>query len=242
MRSKLFGRFAFGWVLAVATMSVMAQNQKQEEPKPIEPPTPSQESLDDPVKLKAQIAELQAKVVELELKVTSNDLEKLGAIIDIETPKEGPRTSRVTLPKTWRGDATAIERFKALPELRVIYIDCPAINNEAISKLKELKTLNAITIMSPAVTDASLEHLKDLPVLDTLFLTGSKIGDAGLVHLKDVGTLKEISLSKTDVTDAGLATLGEFGGLKTIYLIGTKVTDEGVNKLKQSKPDARVIR
>lgn len=217
----------------------------QDEEKPAEPAeAPAEPAVDpeSPEALKARIAELEAKVAQLELTLAIKDLEELGAGVAVEGPDEGPKTTRVTLPKLWRGDAEALDKLKALPDVNVVYIDNPEFNDEAAAKLKEFKGITALTIMSPALTGAALEHLKELPGLGMLFLTGSEIGDEGLAHLKDLPELKELSLSKTKITDAGLDSLAEVPGLRTLYLIGTEVTDEAVAKLQEAKPDARIVR
>ncbi len=197
---------------------------------------------DDPAKLKETIANLEKEVATLKLKVATLELEKLGAAVATDTPKEGPATTRVSLLKTWRGDPAALDALKALPNVQAVYIDCPSVNDEAIAKLKELPGLTALTIMTPQLTDAGLEHVKAIAGLTTLFLTDTKVGDAGLAHLAGLANLKELALSRTAITDAGLETLKGMKGLTTVYLIGAKVSDDAVAKLKEALPEARVVR
>ncbi|WP_169977727.1 leucine-rich repeat domain-containing protein [Tautonia rosea] len=226
-------------VAPIASTTAFAQDEEKpaEEAKPQEEADPN-----DPEVLKARIAELEKKVAELELTLAIKDLEALGAGVAVEGPDDGPKTTRVTLPKLWRGDAAALDALKGLPSVTVVYVDNPEFNDEAAAKLKEIKGITALTIMSPALTGAALEHLKELPSLGMLFLTGTEVGDEGLTHLKELPELKELSLSKTKVTDAGLATLAELPQLRTLYLIGTEVSDEAVAKLQEAKPDARIVR
>src|SRR5262249_8643641 len=173
---------------------------------------------DDPKKLKETITALQKEVAQLKLKVATLELEKQGAKVAVEKPKDGAETTTVNLLKTWSGDKEGLQLLKSFPNVQVIYIDNGQVTDATLAQLKELPTLSSLTVLSPQITDAALEHIKALPNLNMLFLTGTKVGDGGLKKLKDLKNLKVLALSKTQVTDAGLDTLKEMKNLKSIYL------------------------
>ena len=230
--------------LLFAAIGPAAHAQDDETPddeKPAEE-APAEPSPDDPEALKAKVAEQAERIAELELKVATMELEKVGAYIAVEGPEDGPKTTRLTLPKLWSGDPEALDALKALPELTVVYIDNESFDDQAAEKLKEFPSISSLTIMSPALTGAALEHFKALPGLSMLFLTDTEVGDDALAQLKELPALKELSLSRTAVTDAGLPALAELPELKTLYLIGLEVSDEAVAELQEAKPEARIVR
>ena len=197
---------------------------------------------DDPAALKATIAALQKEVADLKLKLSLGELEKVGAKVSTEKPKEGPEFTTVNILRGWLGDKESLDKLKELPNVQTVYVDSEQFNDEAVAALKDVPSLTSLTLMSSQVTDASLESVKAMPNLNMLFLTGSKITDPGLAQLKDLGNLKVLSLSKTDVTDAGLENLKECKALKSLYVIGSKVTDDGIKKLKESLPEIAVYK
>lgn len=218
--------------LALCAVLTAARFSAADDPKPE----------DDPAKLKATIAALQKEVADLKLKITLGDLEKIGAKVTTEKPKEGPEVTTVNILRVWSGDKDSIAKFKELPNVQVVYVDNATFNDASVAALKEIPSLSSLTLMSPMVTDAALESVKALPSLNMLFLTGSKVTDAGLAHLKDLKNLKVLSLSKTEVGDKGLDTLKELKGLKSLYVIGSKVTEEGVKKLKEALPEVAIYK
>lgn len=217
--------------LITPAMAAWAQDAK----KPAAPP-------DDPARLKATIAALQKEVADLKLKLATGELEKLGAKVTTDKPKEGGEVTTVNILRLWNGDKDGLARLKDLPNVQVVYIDNGQFNDAAVAALKDLARLNSLTVMSPQVTDAALESLKGMTDLNMLFLTGTKVGDPGLAHLKGLKNLKVLALSRTQVTDKGLDSLKELKGLKSLYLIGTKVSDDGVKKLKVSLPGIAVYK
>jgi Leucine-rich repeat (LRR) protein len=197
---------------------------------------------DDPAKLKATITALQKEVADLKLKLAAGELEKIGAYVTTDKPKEGGEVVTVSIMRLWNGDKDGLGKIKDLPNVQVVYVDNTQFNDAALAALKDLAKLNSLTVMSPQVTDAALESLKGLTDLNMLFLTSTKVGDAGLAKLIGLKNLKVLALSRTQVTDKGLDALKALKGLKSLYLIGTKVTDDGVKKLKQALPDVAVYK
>ena len=179
------------------------------------PAAKAQDPKDDPAKLKATIAAFQKEVADLKLKIASMDLEKLGARVSTEKPKEGGEVTTVNILKVWSGDKDTLARLKDLPNVQSVYVDNGQFNDASVAALKDLPALNSLTLMSPQVTDAALESLKGMSNLNMLFLTNTKVGDAGLAHLKDLKNLKVLALSRTQVTDKGLDALKEMKGLKS---------------------------
>src|SRR6516165_1315430 len=84
---------------------------------------------DDPAKLKATIESLQKKVAQLELKIATMKLEKLGARVTTDKPKDGPEVTTVNILKVWSGDKDTIAKFKELPNVQVVYIDNSQFND-----------------------------------------------------------------------------------------------------------------
>ena len=218
--------------IALCVMFVATRTSLADDPKPE----------DDPAKLKATIAALQKEVADLKLKITLGDLEKIGAKVTTEKPKEGPEVTTVNILRVWSGDKDSLAKLKDLPNVQVVYVDSGGFNDASVAALKELQSLTSLTLMSPMVTDAALESVKALPNLNMLFLTGSKVTDPGLAQLKDLKNLKVLSLSKTEVSDKGLDTLKEIKSLKSLYVIGSKVTDEGIKKLKEALPEVAIYK
>ena len=129
-------------------------------------PTPVSPRADDPVKLKAEIGGLQKEITQLKLKVASLELEKLGAMVNIDKGKDGKEIATVNILKKWAGDKDAMQLLKNVPNLQVVYIDNNQVNDAALAPLKELSSLSALTIMSPQVTDGGLDALKGLSQSD----------------------------------------------------------------------------
>jgi len=214
------------------------EEPKKEEEKKEEPAAPA----DDPAKLKEQIAGFEKEIGELKTKILGLELDKLGASLSVDKTKDGAEVATVNILKRWTGEGEGLAVLKTVPNLQVVYIDNPKVDDAALAPLKELPALTALTVMSPAVTDAGLDQVKELKNLTMLFLTGSKVGDPGIERIKELPNLQVLALSRTEVTDAGLDALKDVKTLKSVYVIGAKVSAEAVEKLKAAVPGVAVYK
>ena len=90
---------------------------------------------DDPAKLKASIAVLQGEATKSKLKVSTLELEKLGARVSIDKPKEGPEITTVNILRVWSGDKDGLARLKELPNVQVVYVDNSTFNDASVRGL-----------------------------------------------------------------------------------------------------------
>lgn len=130
----------FTLVLLVFAPSVWAQdkekdkdkdNDKNKETPKAAAPAPKPE--DDPAKLKATIASLQKEVAELKLKITASELEKLGAKVSTDKPKEGGEITTVNILKVWTGDKDGLAKLKELPNVQSVYVDNGQFNDASVA-------------------------------------------------------------------------------------------------------------
>ena len=101
--------------------------------------------------------------------------------------------------------------------------------------LDALPDIRFLSLFDTPVTNEGMRHVGAIPRLQTLYFFDTQIGDDGLKHLRNATTLREIQCGNTPITDAGLAHLENLNQLEKLWLGGTKVSDQGLRHLDSLK-------
>ncbi|MGI9515925.1 MAG: DUF1570 domain-containing protein [Pirellulaceae bacterium] len=116
------------------------------------------------------------------------------------------------------------------------------IGDEGMGYLARLPQLSQLFLDVTAVTDAAGPTLARMTTLEELDLASTRFGDEGLQQLVDLPNLQVLWLAGSRVTDASIDNLLAMPGLQLLDLRQTEVTDAGVTRLKNAKPDLRVLK
>lgn len=150
-------------------------------------------------------------------------------------------------------DDKALSRFKAMPNVKHLFLTNAQVTKEGIAGLKDWKQLTRLTlggtqtkgvlrglsglerleVLEISVNEWDIEDLKDLtlPNLRTLKLANRTLTDEHLELLPDWPALERIEVQTSKITDRGVKRLAQFSSLKEVSLTESKVTDDGVKHL-----------
>jgi len=100
-----------------------------------------------------------------------------------------------------------------------------------------------LQMANPDVNDETIEALSGMKVLQELDLNGTQLTDAGLKVLKDLPALSDLRLARTKITDQGFHDeLFSKSSLMRLDLRETQVSRETVQAWRESKPQRRVLK
>lgn len=116
------------------------------------------------------------------------------------------------------------------------------IGDEGLAFLTNLPQLSQLFLDVTAITDAAGPKLARMATLEELDLASTRFGDEGLQHLVDLPNLQVLWLAGSRVTDASIDNLLAMPGLQLLDVRQTEVTDAAVTRLKNAKPDLRVLK
>jgi hypothetical protein len=125
-----------------------------------------------------------------------------------------------------------LNRIRALPTLKKLYLIDTQITGDGLEQLKELAQLEHLVIQGHQASDSGLERIKTLSHLRKLELWGDGITKKGIKYLEGMTRLEELDLGHTQVTDAGLQHLIGMKQLRILTLDSTQLTDAGLEHLK----------
>jgi len=91
------------------------------------------------------------------------------------------------------------------------------------------------------ITNQALSAVANMPRLVKLDLRQTNISDEAISHLAGLEHLRSLNLFSTKVTDASVETVAGLEKLETVYLWQTKLTATGVTRLRELRPDLRVV-
>ena len=91
------------------------------------------------------------------------------------------------------------------------------------------------------ITDQALAAVTNMPRLVKLNLRQTNLTDEAVAHLAGLDNLRSLNLFSTKVTDASVDTIAKLKRLETVYLWQTKLSAAGVKRLRDLRPDLRVV-
>jgi len=91
------------------------------------------------------------------------------------------------------------------------------------------------------ITDEDMQTIGELSNLRKLNVSRNPVTDKGVHTLLGLSKLEYLNLYETNVSDSILVPLMALPHLKELYLWQTNVSDSAVNKLKNSKPNLKII-
>lgn len=91
------------------------------------------------------------------------------------------------------------------------------------------------------ITNEALKAVANMPRLVKLDLRQTNITDEGISHLAGLEHLRSLNLFSTGVTDSIVETVAGLKKLETVYLWQTKLSAAGVKRLRDLRPDLRVV-
>jgi len=99
----------------------------------------------------------------------------------------------------------------------------------------------ALDLGRTRITDEAVATVADMPRLVKLDLRQTNITDAAIAHLAGLDHLRSLNLFSTKVTDASVDTIAKLKRLETVYLWQTKLSAAGVKRLRELRPELRVV-
>jgi Leucine-rich repeat (LRR) protein len=99
----------------------------------------------------------------------------------------------------------------------------------------------ALDLGRTRITDEALAAVSNMPRLVKLDLRQTNITDVGISHLAGLDNLRSLNLFSTKVTDASVDTIAKLKRLETVYLWQAKLSAAGVKRLRDLRPDLRVV-
>ena len=148
-------------------------------------------------------------------------------------------------------------------EVRAIWLNSPAFDDQNISLLKGYKRLWRLDLSQTKITSAAIKELdcrnlswlqlrgtnvdsegirwlaERCPHIHDLDLGGTRVTDDGVRWLCGLANLWEVCLDDTGVSDRALRELEKAPRGLTVVLTGTKVTRGGIEALARARPDIR---
>jgi hypothetical protein len=116
------------------------------------------------------------------------------------------------------------------------------VDDQALAELQPLaQHLAELDLARTQVTDAGCATLANLPRLVALDLRQSQVGNRGAAQLAACRELRTLNLFGTKVADYGAAALGSLPNLERLYLWQTDVTAAAVVRLREARPNLRVV-
>lgn len=121
-----------------------------------------------------------------------------------------------------------------LPELEVLRILGPGVNNETFKLVAGLKKLRVLELRNTKVNDEGAAIVAGFSNLTNLLARRTDFTDGALEKLAVLKNLRQLDLRFTNMSDAGMADLsGKFPNLTSLKLEGSKVTSKGVEPISQ---------
>ncbi|HAL14698.1 MAG TPA: hypothetical protein DCP67_12865, partial [Planctomycetaceae bacterium] len=115
------------------------------------------------------------------------------------------------------------------------------VGNEQVSLVKDLPFIVSLNLRGTQVNDEGAALLAGMSGLERLHLEKTGVTDAALNHLTGLENLKYLNVYGTEVTDAAIDTIAGIKGLEKVYIWQTKITIDGVAKLKEKRPELKII-
>ena len=107
--------------------------------------------------------------------------------------------------------------------------------------LRCAENVAALDLGRTRITDEALASVAHMPRLVKLDLRQTNITDAAILHLAGLDNLRSLNLFSTKVTDASVEAIAKLKRLEAVYLWQTKVSAAGVKRLRDLRPDLRVV-
>ena len=123
------------------------------------------------------------------------------------------------------------------------------VGNDGLGHLKDVKQLEKLNLWAARVGDDGMQYVGQLTNLTRLNLDNvgfpSKnilLTDDGVKHLATLKKLEWLHLGKTKITDASLEIVAGLPKLNELVITFCQnVTDEGIEKLRQARPNLKII-
>lgn len=116
------------------------------------------------------------------------------------------------------------------------------VDDQTLAELQPLaQHLAELDLARTQVTDAGCAVLANLPRLVALDLRQSQVGNRGAAALAACRELRTLNLFGTKVADYGATALGSLPNLERLYLWQTEVSAAAVVRLRESRPNLRVV-
>ena len=133
-------------------------------------------------------------------------------------PGHGGRGTRLTVigGLDRMGTGRRCPRCRSLPDLVVLHLEVPTINDDDLANLHNLKNLKTLVIRSRSIGGIGLKHLTGLKKLEDLNLYDTTMGNRGLRYIAGMTGLERLSLPGT-VTEQGLAALRGMPHLRGVW-------------------------
>ena len=134
-----------------------------------------------------------------------------------------------------------LRHISGLAHLWLLGLHSAKVTDEGIDHLMGLKYLVSLDLIGCSITPNGLAKLASFGELTCVSLDGAQASKAGLMQLKLLPKLERLTLEGPQVSDTTLDLLGAFPKLKYLYLGKTGVTVSGLERLKQAKPDLKIL-
>jgi hypothetical protein len=109
-----------------------------------------------------------------------------------------------------------------LKNLRVLVLDCTAVNGEGLASLASANRLERVSVAVGAVSAEGLRQIGTLKALRSLSLWWDRIADADLANLKGLENLEYLDLNSCGISEAGLAHLTGLKKLNNLNIAGCR--------------------
>ncbi len=116
------------------------------------------------------------------------------------------------------------------------------VGDAGIGYLTQLPELSQLFLDVTGVTDASGPTLAGMTTLQELDLASTRFGDEGVAQLTGLPNLQVLWLAGSRVTDASIDSFLAMDELQLLDIRQTDITDAAVTRLKNAKPDLRVLK
>ena len=128
----------------------------------------------------------------------------------------------------------------SLPELEVLNLMTPLLENEGLAHLKSARKLQNLLLSSERITDESVPHLAQIPRLTGLSIGETSITGAGLRYLRSCELLNELGLGDRQLTKEGVEQLKLMPSLRAIYADKSSMPSELETELRQARPELQI--
>ncbi len=134
-----------------------------------------------------------------------------------------------------------LRHIATLTQLRLLKLHSAKVTDAGIDHLTGLRHLVSLDLIGCSITPKGLAKLAGFGELTHVSVDGAEASEAGLMQLKLLPKLERLTLEGPQVSDTTLDLLGAFPKLQYLYLVKTSVTVGGLKRLKQARPDLRIL-
>ena len=134
-----------------------------------------------------------------------------------------------------------LRHIATLTQLRLLKLHSAKVTDAGIDHLTGLKHLVSLDLIGCSITPKGLAKLAGFGELTDVSVDGAEASEAGLMQLKLLPKLERLTLEGPQVSDTTLDLLGAFPKLQYLYLVKTSVTVGGLKRLKQARPNLRIL-